>query len=97
MTEDLHVADSAKSYVAHESTDDIMKGKDLRDGMIVLIEDPVMRYSAGAGEWCEVTRLEVIPTRDWPMVKFVGRYADGTMRVRSYAASYEWIVKRADS
>lgn len=98
-----------KFYVANAEYEDIVFGQDLRDGMFVLLEDDLMRQHldsiggdydrARADEmnrWCEVTRLRVIPRPECasPLVKFVGVYPDGTMRVRTYDASYGWIVKK---
>jgi hypothetical protein len=96
-----------KFYVAQSEFEDIVFGKNLRDGMIVLLEDTLLRADidsirsnydqARADEvnrWCEVTRLETIPTGYGSLVSFVGVYPDGTQRVRRYSADYAWIVKR---
>jgi hypothetical protein len=94
MADTEHVA---RDYAAHEDREDILYGKDLQDGMIVLLEEPLLRMGDRADEvarWCEVTRYELIETRDWPMIRFVARYADGTLRVRTYPASTPWIVQR---
>ena len=94
-------------YAANAESEDIVFGDQLRDGMTVLIEDRMARQNvdnirseydrARADEmnrWCKVTRYQLIKTGDWPTVKFVGVYPDGSMRVRVMAASYGWIVKR---
>jgi hypothetical protein len=97
-----------KFYVAQSEFEDIVFGRDLRDGMIVLLEDDILRADPGnlrsgydraradeINRWCEVTRLEVIAHPTTPLIRFVGCYPDGSMRVRTYGASYAWIVKRA--
>lgn len=97
-------------YVAQSEFEDILFGEDLRDGMIVLIEDSLMRADLGhlsshydraraeeCNRWCEVSRLRFVANPQSPMVRFVGQYPDGTMRVRTYGASHAWIVKRQPS
>lgn len=87
-----YVADSTKGET-------ILFGNELENGMRVLIEDKIFRgwesvpgesaRIAECNEWCEVTRL----SRKNDIVRFVGIYDDGTMRVRTYANELGWIVK----
>lgn len=89
-------------YVAHSNTDTILYGDELENGMRVLIEDTLFRGDpANAGSvtnsqervnetaaWCTVTKFKF-----GGVIRFVGLYDDGTMRVRQYARSIAWIVK----
>jgi hypothetical protein len=99
-----------KFYVCQTEFEDIVFGDNLQDGMIVLIEDSLIRenleHITGSSaqhrademnRWCEVTELKVTPRYDTPspLIKFVGVYPDGTKRVRTFCASYGWIVKKA--
>lgn len=92
-----------KFYVANAATDTILYGDQLREGMRVLIEDPLFKelldddsdspYTIGrrsaCNQWCEVSALRY---KDG-IVTFIGLYDDGTMRIRKYATDYAWIVK----
>ncbi len=106
MTESLYVD---RFYVMDPEFDDVLfSGAELREGMVVLLEDPLMRgdldrqdvYSRNrrdeCNRWCVVERLEVRPRPEFgsPLVRFLARYPDGTKRLRSYDASYGWIVKK---
>lgn len=98
-----------KWYTANAEFEDIVFGDELREGMFVLLEDDLMRQNLDAmhssydtaradtmNRWCEVTQLRTIPRPEMtsPLIRFVARYADGTMKVRNYDAGYAWIVKR---
>lgn len=89
-------------YVAQSVTDTIVYGDQLREGMRVLIEDHMVRgsdkepdnpYAVArvdeCNQWCEVTGLRFRRG----LATFIGKYDDGTQRVRQYASSYAWIVK----
>ncbi len=87
--------------------EDLCYGTDLKNGMIVLIEDSLVKgdpehidsdYSKmrlmEANRWCEVTNFRIIPrVEDSPLIKFIGLYSDRTKLPRTYDASYCWIMK----
>jgi hypothetical protein len=91
--------------------EDLMYGTDLKDGMIVLIEDALIKgdpenmtndYDKArcleANRWCTVSRFQSIPRGlDSPLIKFIGVYADGTKIPRTYDSSYCWIVKKNEA
>jgi len=98
-----------RDYVMNPEFDEVLfSGTDLRVGMVVLIEDALMRegsfdrssYSEArrreANRWCTVERIEVRPRPEHgsALVKFLAAYADGTKCLRSYDASYGWLVKK---
>jgi hypothetical protein len=86
--------------------EDLVYGTDLRDGMIVLVEDEMMRGDPSrssdtalvlsSNRWCTVSRLQVIDRGfgQSPLVKFIGVYGDGMKRSRTYDSGYGWIIKR---
>src|SRR5690348_203673 len=94
-------------YEMKPGFEDLRFGTDLRNGMIVLLADHLLRgdpermnengYEAQrvktVNAWCTVSELNVIPRFGSPLIRFVGLYADGVKRIRTYDASYAWIVK----
>ena len=102
----------SKWYVMDPQFEDLVFGDDLREGMIVLLEDSMFRTDLAhivsgydqdradeCNRWCEVTQLRVISRTDEhgrpssPLIRFIGRYGDGTKRVRQFDASFAWVVK----
>jgi hypothetical protein len=96
-------------YEQDPEFEDVLYGTDLRDGMIVMLQDTFMRGDPARGttdpferqklmsvnRWCTVTALRVHPRAGLgPLVSFMGVYADGMKFPRTYDASYTWIVKR---
>lgn len=103
MTSDATSVYVSRFYEMDPQFEDVIFGADLRDGMVVLLEDHLLRgeldrmdekYEMArvreANRWCTVTRL----TRSGPLVRFIGLYGDDTKLVRSYHADYAWIVKK---
>lgn len=97
----------SKFYVMEPQHDDLVFGDALREGMIVLLEDSLMRQDMNyvtsgydleradeVNRWCVVLDLKVIPRDGSPLVRFVGEYEDGTKKVRTYDASFGWLVKK---
>lgn len=90
-----------KFYTANSETESILYGDELEEGMVVMIEDWLLRgeeesssfYDQARAEennqFCKVTRL-----RKGNLVRFVGEYEDGTLRTRTFNSSYTWIVKK---
>lgn len=89
-------------YVANSATDTILFGRQLENGMRVLIEDSLLRgpdrdtdnpYDIARrdenNQWCEVTNLQ----GNFNTTMFVGKYDDGTLRIRRFSPSWAWIVK----
>jgi len=90
--------------------DDLIRGDELQDGMIVLIEemreDPsrllhdeehpyVLKRIRETARWCTVTKLRFVPYPDaGQLVEFIGVYADGTKASRRYNESWFWFVKK---
>lgn len=91
-------------YVMNPADEDLIRGENLRDGMVVLIEDILVRdapdtlgekstpYAVtrvlAASRWCKVTQL-----KQGSIVSFVGVYGDGTKMSRAYSDRYFWLVK----
>ena len=101
----------SKFYEMDPEVDDLVPdGTYLRHGMVVLIEDSMIREDEQrAGDrwadarlrennrWCEVTYLKVTPRYGEtrsPLVEFIGVYPDGTKRKRAFDASFAWLVRR---
>lgn len=96
----------SRHYVMDPEHEDLLwSGADLRVGMVVLIEDELLRGDPGssddynksradeANRWCTVERIEL--SNSGQLVTFLATYGDGTKRKRAYAASYAWLVKLA--
>lgn len=95
-----------KDFAPVLGTHYLVTGDKLLNGLIVLLEDSMMRpdpetssdYERRRVEensrWALVTDLRIIQrdSQSGPLVKFTAIYADGTMRDRTYAASYKWSV-----
>ena len=90
-------------YEMNPESEDLLAGDELENGLIVLIEDSMVREDASRAEfdayamkrlrennqWCRVTSLR----RHGDLVSFVGVYEDGVKRPRTFNQSYYWIVK----
>ncbi len=98
-----------RSFAMNPDTDDLLFGNELTEGMVVLVEDhlfyedPLILNKKNPSEyavsrlnekqrWCRIERFANGTERD--LVSFVGVYADGTKRVRTYNKSYAWFVKK---
>lgn len=93
-----------EQYQAYDMiTEDLIYGKDLKDGMVVLIE-PVgrteryrsrsqdvgwARRTSKTNRWCEVTRLFTMGDD----IIFIGLYVDGRKAIRITTPEAGWIVK----
>jgi hypothetical protein len=92
-------------YLMDPSTDDLIRGDELKEGMVVLIEDVVVRndpQKLGADGTSTYDTLRIYETARWCLVtklhlgqiiSFVGVYGDGTKMSRSYNHSFFWFVK----
>ena len=95
-----------RTFVMNPKTEDIVYGENLKDGMIVLFEDNIMSKSIEGltdedyswmsvietQRWCRITHLRRSPGS--PILKFIGVYADGTKRVRTYNEDWAWLFKK---
>ena len=90
-------------------TEEIAYTKDLKDGMIVLIESPAAKMNVGPFQilgWDKSEMHMALANNRWCTVTqfdmgtggyvFVGVYEDGTKFVRRYPAMYTWFVKKTD-
>lgn len=91
-----------------EAEDLLPNGKELKNGMMVLIGNPDIRVRVDAhmsdweaeraferNQWCKVSNVEILHFRDGDhVVGFIGIYEDGYKRARSYSTKYPWLVKR---
>lgn len=90
-------------FVMNPETETTLSGKDLREGMVVilaedslLVRDPSSEYADQnvrarvVNRWCRITKLECSGN----IIGFVGVYADKTEIPRSYNSSYYWYVKK---
>jgi hypothetical protein len=100
----------AKNFDMDPETDDIIRGRYLQHGMIVLIEESIMRENPSKHvddnpHDCDNYECQRIKeTSQWCMVSdlsrkgeitsFVGIYSDGVKRSRIYNESYFWLVKK---
>lgn len=98
-----------KFYEMDPEVDDLLPdGTCLRDGMVVLIEDSLIRADEERADskwelarlrevnrWCEVSHVLITPRHDGsrPLIQFIGIYPDGTKRKRTYDSSYAWLVR----
>ena len=101
-----------EDYVMNPVEDELLwSGEDLQTGMVVLVEDRLMRSTLGdsrrteTARWCEVGRIECSPLYDrddlgrrtsaGSLVEFEAIYSDGVRMKRRYNTSYAWLVKKA--
>ena len=111
METDAQAPFVSKFYEMDPEFDDLLpSGLYLRDGMVVLLEDHLLRGDEDRADskwelarlrevnrWCEVSHVVVTPRHgdaSGPLVEFIGTYPDGTKRKRAYAASYAWLVRK---
>jgi hypothetical protein len=99
-----------KTHKMNPSTEDVLFGGQLRDGMIVLIHDSsFLGEGPESGEWshpyeeeryltnnrwCRVTNFLPKLSHDPDIISFIGVYEDGTKQARSYHKSFAWYVKK---
>lgn len=86
----------------------LFDGTYIRNGMVILIEDPDNRSTFDVSEipgnpivendlrlknrWCTVEKIKI--THDGEVVQFVGVYADGERRKRMYQTVVGWLAKK---
>jgi hypothetical protein len=102
MNDSIYVPYDYRANVEHDVI--LWSGDELKPGMIVLVEDRMVRANPSrlgdnvyedsrineSARWCEVKRVEI---REG-IVKFLAEYPDGTQAVRTYSVRYSWIAKR---
>jgi hypothetical protein len=95
-------------YRMNPAEDVILFGEDIREGMVVLIEDRVMRHSYSGGEeeqlrkqrFRKVTRLRrepIAPAEGYEsgaLLTFIGEWVDGYQEIHRYNVSHGWLVKK---
>lgn len=99
-----------RGFEMNPDTDVILRGEELQEGMIILLEEALMRenpsYHLDSNPHiCDDYRCPRIKeTSQWCMVtnlkrrgditSFVGIYADDVHRSRTYNESFFWLVKK---
>lgn len=97
-----------KLFSMNPETEDIVRGNELKDGMVVLVEPRDLRFPIDSecsgnsritfpqivdvNRWCYVTKLH----SGFPTndrISFVGIYSDGTKAFREYQSGTPWFVK----
>lgn len=97
-----------QGYSANVNVETILWGDELVEGMVVLIADPTFRENEERiniasdyelsyirprydeqNRWCRVSKIRA--RND--VMSFVGLYADGTQRTRTYNVVHAWAVK----
>lgn len=96
-------------FIQNPSTEDLLRGSEIKNGMIVLIhdvvfqnfrnfEDPENREPYSYHRLLTEARWCVVTDlevhRPDGLVSFIGLYADGTKHVRTYSNQWCWYVKR---
>lgn len=92
-------------YLLDPDTEDLIFGDQLTEGMVVLLEDSLLRHDADdIQSQAPITRAKTLETARWcrvdavrrngHIVAFIGEYADGSKLRRSYANHYAWFVKK---
>jgi len=95
-------------YQMDPTTDDLLaNGRLLRNGMVVLVEDSIIRQDVRRLDVEEVSPYDLeraLEANRWAtvteiefryddLVKFVAVYEDGSKKIRRYNVSYGWLVK----
>lgn len=92
-------------YMMDPVTEDLIRGSDLKEGMVVLIEDHLAREDPkrlSSENLYHSTAVRIWETSRWCMVtklqqgdvmSFIGVYGDGTKMSRMYSDRYCWFVK----
>lgn len=93
-------------YQMNPNTEDLIGGAGLKNGMVVLIAEPVLRETLNdKGEYSEM-KLDNLRTRNrWCTVEdvkvtdrghviFTAIYEDGTKKQRTYSVDWKWYVKK---
>jgi hypothetical protein len=98
-----------KFYSMDPETEDLIFGSQLQNGMVVLVEDPMLRgdpskthptpaderHVRQANRWAEVTERRRMGTRSGEVhIRFIAVYADGTKAARVYLDTIAWLVKK---
>jgi len=95
-----------KYYRMDPDTEDLLaNGNKLKEGMVVLVEDPMHREEVNIfmdearfaralkwNRWCTITELTYAMASS-PLVRFVAVYDDGTKSKMSLSSQYAWYVK----
>lgn len=98
---------TGRFYTMNPATEDVIRGSKLEEGMVVLIEDSILKGDPerafkndpsgfGTKRVLEVNRWCKVTDLEVEndIVSFIGLYHDGTKQERRYNQSYCWIVKR---
>lgn len=88
----------AKHRLTEPTTEDVIYGDELENGMRVLVESAcryddrvlVVNEIAVTNRWCVVTKLR---KKEGEKITFVGLYDNDERHVRTSAASDGWVVK----
>ncbi len=88
-----------RTFVMNPETEDVIRGGELQEGMVVLLEDHMFRLPLHSDKerdfkatWCQVTKLQR-NVRD-EILSFIGVYSDGVKHSRTYNRSIFWLVKK---
>lgn len=91
-----------RQYLSDPDVDELIRGDEVQDGMVVLVADSIMRGSSlstrslETDRWCRVSKIRMTRRHNAePLLSFVGTYADGSQFPRTYSSSYFWYVKKA--
>lgn len=89
--------------------EDVLRGSELQNGMIVCLQDQIVREDPDLLNQEEELKNErtlqrIHVTSRWcrvtkyetegNIISFIGEYADGSKFSRTYARSYAWMVKK---
>ena len=98
-----------QGYLMNPETDIVISGRQLQNGMIVLLEENLMREDASTHDESthELARVRAMATSRWCVIrdlsstsdrnrvrKFIGIYEGGVEISRTYHEDYYWIVKK---
>lgn len=99
-----------KHYIMDPETEDLIYGRELKEGMVVLVESPALRGDSNLLEgharpedwwhmlrtcrWAEVTKLSIVSGPNETTTFFIAVYSDGTKHTRQYVDNIGWYVKK---
>lgn len=100
-----------KYRIMNPDEEDVINSRDLRDGMIVLVETPTLREDVSKpaknayeynrrlewNQWCEVTNLSFKYGIDAFSASFIGVYPGGTKMARTCSDDVYWLVKKPNT
>lgn len=98
----------ARDYIMDPATDDLIRGTSLREDMVVLIGDHMMRDDPEQenpspyqqqrmrenNRWCRITDLQFNARHSNEVASFIALYADGEKIGRTYGTMHFWLVKK---